>query len=396
MVAQVALSLVALAGAGLLTESLRRLEQQPLGFKTDGRIVARISLAAPAEDLNRLAVYYDRMLSRVRQIPGVLDATYSRYSPMEGNNWQNGISILGRPRARQPEPSSWNRIGPHYFETLGTRVVRGRTIDERDTTNAPRVAVVNEAFVRRFFPDSDPLGHHLGIGGPEHAGDFEIVGVTEDVKYTAAQRPTRPMIFFPALQVAPYEEATARNVMLRSMLMGAVELHVAPGAANIESMLRRALAEIDPDLTVVRVLPMATQVSLNFRLSRLMARLTAAYGLLALVVAAIGLYGVTAYAVARRTREIGVRMALGADRWRVVTEILRDALAQTGIGLLVGLPVALLATGMLASLLFGVTPRDPIVFAQAAVVLVLSAAIAAFVPARRAASIDPARALRSD
>ena len=141
---------------------------------------------------------------------------------------------------------------------------------------------------------------------------------------------------------------------------------------------------------------MATQVSLNFRLSRLMARLTAAYGLLALVVAAIGLYGVTAYAVARRTREIGVRMALGADRWRVVTEILKDALAQTGIGLLVGLPVALLATGMLASLLFGVTPRDPIVFAQAALVLVLSAAIAALVPARRAASIDPARALRSD
>jgi predicted permease len=396
VVAQVALSLVLLAGAGLLTESLRRLEQQPLGFRTDGRVVARIGTAAPADDLNRLAAYYDRMLSRLRQMPGVLDATYSRYSPMEGNNWQSGISILGRPASPQPESSSWNRIGPRYFETLGTRVVRGRTIDERDTANAPRVAVVNEALVRRFFPDSDPLGRRLGIGGPEHAGDFEIVGVTEDVKYIAAQRPTRPMIFLPALQVAAYENATAKSTQLRSLLMGAVELRVAPGTANIEPMLRQALAEVDPDLTVIRVLPMAAQVSLNFRLNRLMSRLTAAYGLLALLVAAIGLYGVTSYAVARRTREIGVRMALGADRSRVLADVLRGALAQTGVGLLIGLPAALLATGALASLLFGVTSRDPMVFAQAALVLVLATALAAVLPARRAASIDPARALRMD
>jgi len=234
------------------------------------------------------------------------------------------------------------------------------------------------------------------MGGPAHAGDFEIVGVSEDVKYIAAQRPTRPMIFFPALQVVAYEDATARNMQFRSLLMGAVELHVAPGTASIEPMLRRALADVDPDLTVVRVVPMATQVGLNFRLNRLMARLTGAYGLLALVVAAIGLYGVTAYAVARRTREIGVRMALGADRSRVVADVLRGALAQTAIGLIVGLPLAVLAAGTLASLLFGVTSRDPLVFAQAALVLVLSAAVAALVPARRAASIDPARALRSD
>jgi predicted permease len=396
VVAQVAMSLVLLTGAGLLTESLSRLEQQPLGFKTEGRIVARIApWRAPADDLFRLAAYYNRMLARLRQIPGVLDATYSRYSPMEGNNWQSGISILGRPTAAQPESASWNRIGPRYFETLGTRVVRGRTIDERDTANAPRVAVVNESFIRRFFPDSDPLGRRLGIGGPEHAGDFEIVGITEDVKYIAAQRPARPMFFIPALQVTAYEDASARSVQLRSLLMGAVELHVAPGI-DIEPMLRRALGEIDPDLTVVRVLSMPTQVSLNFRLNRLMARLTAAYGLLALVVAAVGLYGVTAYTVARRTREIGVRMALGADRSSVIAEVLRGALTQTGIGLLVGLPAAVLAMGALASLLFGVTSHDPIVFAQAALVLVLNAALAAVVPARRAASIDPARALRSD
>jgi macrolide transport system ATP-binding/permease protein len=222
------------------------------------------------------------------------------------------------------------------------------------------------------------------------------VGVTEDVKYIAAERPARPMIFFPALQVAAYDDATATNVQLRSLLMGAVVLRVAPGTTNIEMPLRQAFAEIDPDLTIIRVLPMATQVSLNFRLNRLMARLTAAYGLLALVVAALGLYGVTAYAVARRTREIGVRMALGADRSRVLADVLRGALAQTGLGLLIGVPLALVATGALASLLFGVTARDPMVFAQASLVLLLSAAVAAVLPARRAASIDPARALRTD
>jgi predicted permease len=314
---------------------------------------------------------------------------------MEGNNWQSGISILGRP-ASPTESSSWNRIGPRYFETLGTRLVRGRTLDERDTLNAPRVAVVNEAFVRRFFAESDPIGARLGIGGAEHAGDFEIVGVTEDVKYTSAALPTRPMIFFPSLQAAAYDDATSRNVQLRSMVMGAVELRVAPGAANIEPMLRQAFADVDPDLTVIRILPMATQVRLNFRLNRLMSTLTAAYGVLALLVAAIGLYGVTAYAVARRTREIGVRMALGAGRSRVLAEVLRGALTQTGIGVLIGVPAALVATSALASLLFGVTSRDPIVFVQAALVLLASAVLAAVVPARRAASIDPARALRME
>ena len=164
----------------------------------------------------------------------------------------------------------------------------------------------------------------------------------------------------------------------------------------MEPLLRRALSDVDPDLTIVRIVPMATQVSLNFRLNRLMARLTAAYGLLALVVAAIGLYGVTAYGVARRTREIGVRMALGADRSRITAEVLRQALAQTGIGLVIGLPLAALAAGTLASQLFGITPRDPVVFMKAALVLVSSAAVAAVVPARRAAAIDPARALKMD
>ena len=396
VIAQVALSLVLLAGAGLLTESLNRLERQPLGFESEGRLVARIRPAAPTADLERLAVTYDRLRSRLRQIPGVVNATYSLYSPMEGNNWSSGISIEGRQPDPRGDSSSWNRIGPGYFETLGTRVLRGRTIDERDGLNAPRVAVVNEAFVRRFFTNTDAVGRRLGIGAAEHAGDFEIVGVSEDVKYTAAERPVRPMIFFPTMQMAPLEGEASRNVQLRSMAIGAVELNVSTSIGSIEPLLRQAIAEIDPDMAVVRVLPMTTQISQNFQINRLMARLTAAYGLLALAVAALGLYGVTAYAVARRTREIGVRMALGANRTRVLVDIVRGALAQTGIGLLIGLPAAALATATLASLLYGVQPRDPVVFGEAALVLVVSAAVAAILPARRAASIDPAQALRTE
>jgi predicted permease len=396
VVAQVALSLVLLAGAGLLTKSLSRLEEQPLGFSADGRYVIRARPSMSADDVTKLATYYDRLMRRLRDVPGVVDATYSLYSPMEGNNWSSGISILGRPPRSSSDSSSWNRVGPRYFEVLGTRVVRGRAIDEHDTAASPRVAVVNEAFVRTFLPDSDPLGHRLGIGGPEHAGDFEIVGVTEDVKYTAAQRPTRPMLFFPALQAGEYSDATAKNVQLRSMVIGAIELRTAPGAPNLEAPLRQALAAVDPDLTIFRMLPMATQIGLNFRLNRLMSRLTAAYALLALVVAAIGLYGVTAYAVARRSREIGVRMALGADRARVLADVLRGALAQTSIGLMIGLPLADLAGRALAAFLFGVTARDPFVFAESALILLVSATAAAVFPALRAASIDPALALRMD
>jgi predicted permease len=396
VIAQVALSVILLAGAGLLTESLSRLEQQPLGFQPEGRLVVRIRPAAPTDDLDRLAATYDRLRLRLRQIPGVLNATYSLYSPMEGNNWSSGISIEGQQTDLRRDSSSWNRIGPGYFETLGTRVLRGRTIDERDGLHAPRVALVNEAFVRRFLPNTDPIGHRLGIGAAEHAGDFEIVGIAEDVKYTNAHLPTRPMIFFPTMQLAPLEGESSRNVQLRSMSIGAIELHAAAGAGALDPLVRQAIAEIDPDMAVVRMLPMSVQVGQNFQVNRLMARLTAAYGLLALAVAALGLYGVTAYSVVRRTREIGVRMALGANRGRVLAEVVRGALAQTGIGLLIGLPAAAAATATLASLLYGVQPRDPIVFGKAAIVLAISAALAALVPARRAASIDPARALRAE
>ena len=258
VITQVALSLVLLSGAGLLTESLRRLQNQPLGFETEQRVVVRIQPPDIAGDYARLESLYGSLVAGLRTIPGVVNATYALYSPMEGNNWSSRISIAGRqPTNENGDSSSWNRIGPEYFETLGTRIVRGRAIDERDTPASERVAVVNEAFVRRFLANIEPIGSHVGIGGPAHADDYQVVGVSEDVKYTAAQAPTRPMIFLPNLQTIAYDNDGDTSVQNRSMIAGAVVLHVAPGVTNLEPQVKRILAGTDPNLTLVRMIPMA-------------------------------------------------------------------------------------------------------------------------------------------
>jgi len=396
VVAQVALSLVLLAGAGLLATSLGNLQSQPLGFDPDRRFVVHIDppvLAGPAE----FESMYQRIRERLLQVPGIEAASYAMYSPMEGNNWSSGITVNGRPvDPDQPIWSSWNRVGPDYFETLGTRVVRGRSIDERDTAGARHVAVVNEAFVRQFFESADPIGQRFGIGGAGHATDYEIVGVTEDVKYTAAARPTRQMAFLAGFQTVPYETPMGESIQSRSLLLRTLVVRTTPGAGSPEPAIRRALAGVNPDLTVVRVVPLATQVSDNFSWDRLMARLTSFYGLLALALASLGLYGVTAHAVSSRAKEIGVRMALGADRARIVRTTITGPLAQTALGLAIGVPLALLAGRAIAAQLYGVGGYDPAVLGAAVVVLVASAALAAALPARRAASVDPARVLRGE
>jgi predicted permease len=398
VIVQVALSVVLIAGAGLLGQSLRRIERQPLGFATDGRVVARIRLPAPPTDPARLAPLYDSIRARLGEIPGVEQVSYALYSPLQGDNWSSEVAIEGRPADETTDDnSSWNRVGPDYFETLGTRILLGRGITERDVPGAARVAVVNQAFVRKFFPDSSPLGARLGFGGAERASDFEIVGVSEDVKYTQAQEPTRPMVFFPVLQHAEGLSPSQMNMTLRSMGMNAVLLRVRGGAAaNLEIPIRRAFAEIDPDLAVQRVVPLADQVSANFQIQRLLARLTSGYGLLALGLAALGLYAVTAHGVARRTRDFGVRMALGADAARVVREVLRGALGQAAAGLVLGTVAALFVTRYAATLLYDIGARDPGTLGATALGLLVTAALAALVPALRAARVEPARALRAE
>jgi len=392
VVVQVALSAVLLIGAGLLTESLRNLENQKFGFEPEGRVIVRLNADFNGYKPEKLYGLYQEVERRLTEIPGVVSASYSIYSPMRGDNWSFGIHILGHPPDEQIG-ASFDRVGPHYFETIGTRLVRGRAIGDQDTPNSPQVAVVNEAFVRKFFPKDDPIGKRFGFGDPRNAGDFEIVGVVEDAKYQDAREPAYATFFLPFLQMAKDPKLA---FMIGSHYIQDIELRVAGKPPNLEPAVRRTLANIDPNLNVLNVIPLEEQLTRNFNQDRLIARLTELFGLLALVLACVGLYGVTAYSVARRTGEIGIRMALGANRSSVVRMVLRGVLAQLGLGLATGVPVALAGGRVLSSQLFGVKSHDPLILASAAIVLAVCALVAGFVPARRAASIEPMRALRTE
>ena len=253
--------------------------------------------------------------------------------------------------------------------------------------------MINETFARKLFAKEDPIGKHFGMGDAKNCGDYEIVGIVQDAKYQDARQPAYATFFLPFLQQSKDPKL---SWLVYSQYVGDIELEVAGKPENLEAELRRTLADIDPNLTVLRVMRLDEQLARNFNQDRLIARLTELFGLLALILACVGLYGVTAYSVARRTSEIGIRMALGANRASVLRLVLRGSLIQLGLGLVVGIPVAFAGGRLLSSQLYGVKAHDPIVLGLAAAVLATSALVAGFVPARRAASIDPMQALRTE
>ena len=398
VVMQAALSLVLLATAGLVTQSLRNLQNQSYGFQRDHRYLA--SLLDPAKagfKPEQLPELYRRLQDDLRRIPGVRNVALAMYAPQSGDNWSEGMFIEGRkhdPRARNG--SSWNRVSPDFFATMGIPLLRGRGITAQDTPASTPVAVVNQAFVKRFFPHEDPIGHHFGKGDETHAGDFEIVGVVGDVKYQSQTEPPYPMAFVPLLQRHHYKAMNDEVTENRSLFISNVVLHVDGKPAGLEEQVRRALAGISPDLALLHFVTYDEQIGENLTQEKLLSRLTALFSVLALLLASVGLYGVTAYRVARRTGEIGIRMALGANPRDVVMMVLRGAFSQVGIGLLIGIPLALGAGRLLASKLFGVHGYDPLVLGAAMMVLAVSALIASAAPARRAASVQPMTALRSE
>ena len=386
VVLQVALSFVLLAAAGLLTESLSNLHEQQFGFATQGRLIVKVDPAHSGYTPARRVGLYRKLPDRLEQTPGVLSAGLSGYSPMEGQNWNEDVYIEGRVptnNSAQDQNSSLDRVGAHYFETIGTRLLRGRLIGNQDAPGSLHEAVINRTFARKFFRNEDPIGQHFGLGGPSHSGDYEIVGIVEDAKYQNAREPAYPTAFLPLL-LTPSAAADIHDI----------ELHVASKPESLESVVRRTLADIDPDLTVLDTMSLGEQVARNFNQDRLIARLTELFGLLALVLACVGLYGVAAHSVARRTNEMGIRMALGATRWSILRLVLRSALAQIILGLAIGAPVAMTGSRVLRSLLFGVEGTDPVIFASAMAILSVCALAAAIVPARRATKVDPIVALR--
>jgi predicted permease len=376
-------------GAGLLIRSLRNLERQEFGFEPQGRLIVRIDPALAGYTPEKLHGLYQQLEQRLPLIPGVRSAAYSQYSPMQGMNWQDSIHIEGHAPDEQIYPS-FLRVSPRYFETIGTRLLRGRVIGDQDMPTSRAVAVVSEAFVKKYLPKEDPMGKHFGLDKVSTAGNYEIVGVVEDAKYQDAHAPAHPFFFLPFLQ-SPKGEP---DFMVRSQYAGDIELRVAGKPENLEGAVRHALADINPDLTVLDIVSLDEQLSRNFNQERLISRLTGLFGLVALILACVALYGVTAFSVARRTNEIGIRMALGADRKNVLRLVMRGALAQVAIGLAIGIPLALAGGRLVASQLYGVKSYDPVIVAVAVVILSACTLAAGFVPARRATLVDPMVALR--
>jgi predicted permease len=288
------------------------------------------------------------------------------------------------------------RVSPEYFEAIGTKIVKGRAINEQDTPATRPVAVVNRMFEQKFFKDGQAIGKHFG-DRKEHAGSFHIVGVTEDTNYWGPLGPMRPMYFLAQGQTAHIVDIPLYQVFEdSSQYLDAIVIKTRGEAPGLEDQLRHALLQVNPDLAIIDFQSLAAQVDSNFTQQAMIAKLTSLFGILALVLASIGLYGVTAYSVEQRTNEIGIRMALGADRRNVLRLVLTSAFLQVGIGLAIGIPVTIFGGRVMASQLFGITPHDPVVLSVTTAALATAAFVAAVIPARRAAKTEPMRALRSE
>jgi predicted permease len=400
LVVQATLSVVLVAGATMLGRSLNNLEGQHFGYETDGRAIVSLNRPPSTKSQAELQSIYRRLEERLNRIPGVLGSGMALYNPLT-DNWGELIFVQGHPQPKLAEESgsSWNRVSARYLQNFGVRLVRGRHFTDADNETSEPVAVVNEAFVKRFFKaGEDPLVQRFGIDMPENAGTYRIVGIVADAKFAgfALDRPARPMFFVPLAQSVKYDNPLMERIEVQSHRIGGLMLRTDLSAGALEPLLTRALAEVDPDLTITSVRTMRQQVALSFNQERAVATLAGLFGGIALLLAAVGLYGVTAYTVAQRTSEIGLRMALGADRSSVVRLVLRGAFVRVLVGLLLGIPLAIGAGRLVSSQLYDVSFWDPMALAVAAAALTTSALVAALLPAGRAAAIEPMRALRTE
>ena len=400
LVVQATLSVVLVAGATMLARSLNKLEHQDFGYEVKGRVVVSLQNPPASYSQAKLATLYRQVEERVTRLPGVQGAGLAVYNPLT-DNWGELIMVEGHPLSKITEESgaSWDRVSANYLQNFGISVLRGRGFTAADNETAAAVAVVNQAFVKRFFKNGEePLDHHFGLDMPENAGTYRIVGVVRDAKFAGwgLSRPALPMFYVPLAQTVDYKDVLMKRLELRSHFVGGMMLVTNASTGEIEPLLTRALAEVDPNLTISRVRTMQQQIYFSFSEERAVASLAGLFGIVALLLAAIGLYGVTAYTVAQRTQEIGIRMALGADRVKVVQLVLAGASRRVGIGLLLGVPLAIGAGRLIATQLYGVSSWDPLALGIAAAALAISAFFAAVIPARRAASISPMKALRTE
>jgi predicted permease len=400
LVVQATLSVVLVAGSTMLGRSLSNLERQDFGYQIDGRVVVSLNRPPATYNQPQLAAVYRQLETRLDQLPGVRGSGLALYNPLT-DNWGELIFVAGHPppKLSGEAGSSWDRVSARYLQNLGVRLLRGRTFSVADNEDSELVAIVNEAFVKRFFKKGeDPLDQHFGLDLPENAKTFRVVGVVRDAKFAGFEldKPARPMFYVPLAQTVPYENDLMKRIELQSHFIGGLMLVTELSPGVLEPMLRKALAEVDPNLTLIDLRTLREQVELSFDQERAVATLAGLFGVVALALAAVGLYGVTAYTVAQRTSEFGIRMALGADAIRLIDLVLRGAFARVIVGLLLGLPLAVAAGRLIGSQLYGVSFWDPLALAVAAGSLATCALFAAIVPARRAAAISPIDALRTE
>lgn len=388
VIIQAALSFVLLVGAGLFAQSLRKLENTDMKLETQNRYIVHINPQAAGYKQTQLEALYREMEDRFHAIPGIQKVGITSYTPMEDNNNGYGWNVEGLPNVSHG--ASTIRVSPEYFDSVGTKVLAGRNIGIGDTPTAPKVAVVNQSFAKKFFGDTNPIGRRIGTA-ESHAGDYEIVGVVQDTVYTTVRWTDHLMVFLPTLQRVATDGPIEDDLNLYA---GALVLQTDRPIHEMETVARRTLVAINPNLTVVKFQTFDQQIADRFTEERLLSRLTIMFGGLALLLAAIGLYGVTAYTVVRRTNEIGIRMALGADKNGVMAMILRGAILQVIIGLAIGVPATLLCVRFVQSQLYQVTGVDAGILLGALAVLSMAACVAGLVPAKRAASINPVEALR--
>jgi predicted permease len=402
VIVQAALSVALLSTSGLLILSLQRLQHQDYHFETHGRLIAFIDLQAAGYRYDQLDNLYRQLDQAFAAAPGLHDAAYATYSPMSYNNWGSGVAINGGdPNAKMN--ASYTAVSPRFFDAVGTRVLDGRTFTDEDTSTSRHVAVVNQMFVKKFLNGKQPIGV---LFGPDRrvSTEFEIIGVVDDSKYGDPSKPTRPMFFTPLSQTTDYQHVNAPQTIRDQATKSEQFKHFASNivvrydddAGAATAAVRRVLQQVNPDIPIRSLTTYDEQVSNYFTQQTLVVRLTVIFGVLALLLASIGLYGVTAYGVARRVPEIGLRMALGADRGDVVRLILRGAVIQSGIGLLLGVPAALLAGHYLRSQLYQMSGFSPSILLAACVVLGLSSLLAGVLPARRASRVEPMQALRTE
>jgi predicted permease len=402
VVFQAALSLVLLAASGLLTTAVHRLENQRFGFLQEQRTIVRIDPGLVDYQPNQFTILYDRIRASLSTIPGVAAAAICQYSPLSGNNWASSVWLDGRPA---PGPNAdkvenmvyWDRVTPGYFSAIGTQIIEGRSISEEDTATSQHVAVINEAFAKKYFNNENPIGQYFGRPELGSSRNYKIVGVAQDARYLDFDfdKPVVPFFFLAEAQHDVVAK-TGADSNPGSHHLHDIILVVRPGATVSAAEIRQAIISVDPRLPIESIGTLGEQVSNQFRQQRLIAQLSSFFGILSLVLASVGLYGVTAYNVGRHTTEIGVRLALGATPAQAAALIVRGALALVAVGLALGFPVALAAGKFLGSQLYGLNPYDPATTLLAILTLSFSTLVAALVPAVRASRISPSEALRAE